>query len=237
MAYNFLSLVNDVNRRLNEVELNESNFDSAIGFYSSIKDGVNSSVRYINQVAYEWPFNHETQQEPLNVGEVRYFLPYDLKTLDMDSFRIKRNDNLNVSTQKLRNISYEEYLSKYVDAEYDRKTSSYGVPRYVFKTPSLEYGVYPAPDKEYEIVYEYYKLPVDMIKATDSPSIPEQFRYVINEGSMYYAYSFRGDLESAQLSFQKFNQGVESMRSIYINRYDYVRSTVIERRRTGLKVQ
>ena len=31
MAYDFLGLVNDVNRRLNEVSLTSSNFDTATG--------------------------------------------------------------------------------------------------------------------------------------------------------------------------------------------------------------
>jgi hypothetical protein len=75
-----------------------------------------------------------------------------------------------------------------------------------------------------------------MISFSDVPSIPEQFRYVINEGSMYYAYMFRGDLQSAELSFAKFNQGIDSMRSIYINRYEYVRSTMLNNNPIGLKV-
>lgn len=233
MAYNFLGLVNDVNRRLNEVELTENNFEGAIGFYSSIKDAVNNTLREVNHEAYEWPFNHETQEEPLNIGEVRYAFPYDLKSVDMESFRIKKDDTLNVETKKLRPISYEEYLQRFVDADYNTNTSGYSVPRYVFRTPSLEYGVYPAPDKEYEIVYEYYKLSVDLVKATDTPSIPEQFRYVINEGSLYYAYMFRGDLQSAGMSYEKFNKGVEAMRRVYIHRYDYARSTVINRNNTG----
>ena len=237
MAYDFLGLVNDVNRRLNEVELTTSNFTNAIGFYSSIKDAVNNTVREINHEAYEWPFNHETQEEPLNVGDVRYAFPYDLKSIDMDSFRIKGDRDLNVDTRKLRNISYEEYLSRYVDAEYNPEESKYSVPRFVFKTPGLEFGVYPAPDKEYEIAYEYYRLTVDLAKATDTPSIPEQFRYVINEGSLYYAYMFRGDIQSADLSYKKFRQSIDTMRSIYINRYDYIRSTVIQRHNIGVRVE
>ena len=229
MSYNFLGLVNDVNRRLNEVERTSYTFDNAVGFYSTIKDAVNSTIRHINQEDFEWPFNHETQEEPLNVGEVRYFFPYDLKSLDMETFRIKRDSDLNVETKKLEVISYEEYLDKYVDAEYNDQTSSYSVPRYVFRAPSQEFGVYPAPDKEYEIVYEYYRLPVDLISSTDVPSVPEQFRYVINEGSMYHAYMFRGDLNSAELSYNKFLRGIKNMRSIYINRYEYARSTVISR--------
>lgn len=34
MAYDFIGLVNDVNRRLNEVELTTSNFATAQGYYN-----------------------------------------------------------------------------------------------------------------------------------------------------------------------------------------------------------
>ena len=45
MATTFLTLVNDVNKRLNEVELTSSNFGSAAGFYAHAKDAVNSGIR------------------------------------------------------------------------------------------------------------------------------------------------------------------------------------------------
>ena len=47
MATTFLTLVNDINKRLNEVELTSSNFASATGFYAHAKDAVNSGIRYI----------------------------------------------------------------------------------------------------------------------------------------------------------------------------------------------
>jgi hypothetical protein len=226
MAYDFLGLVNDINRRLNEVELSTSTFDSATGFYSASKDSVNAAIRYINQAAFEWPFNHVSQEELLTSGEVRYSYPSDTKTIDFDSFRIKRDETLGNETQKLRIISYEEYLDNYVDAEYNSSnTGIRTLPRYVFRSPSFEYGVYPPPDKAYEVVYEYYRLPVDLISATDVPSVPEQFRYVIIDGAMYYAYLFRGNSQDAQLQFIKFEEGIKDMRTLYINRYDYVRDT------------
>ena len=49
MAYNYLGLVNEVNRRLNEVELTSSNFSTATGFYSQVKDSVNASIQEIDQ--------------------------------------------------------------------------------------------------------------------------------------------------------------------------------------------
>ena len=49
MAYDYLGLVNDVNRRLNEVELTAANFASTTGYYSFAKDAVNASLRHIQQ--------------------------------------------------------------------------------------------------------------------------------------------------------------------------------------------
>lgn len=225
MAYDFLGLVNDVNKRLNEVQLTSSNFDSAVGFYSAAKDGVNAAIRLINQEQFEWPFNHVTQEEYLTAGEVRYSYPSDAKTIDMDSFRIKRNSTFNNETKRLKILSYEEYLDKYVDYEYNSTESIRSLPDYVFRAANLEFGVVPPPKHDYELVYEYYRLPVDLISATDVPAIPEQFRYIIVDGAMYHAYLFRGNSQDANMSFDKYMEGIKNMRSLYINRYEYLRDT------------
>jgi len=234
MAYHYLGLVNDVNRKLNEVQLTSANFATATGEYAMVKDAVNASIRYINQHEYEWPFNHVEETETLTAGIVRYAYPADAKTIDFDSFRLKRNTTLNNDTKRLRIISYEEYLDKYVDAEYNTSTSVRGAPDYVFRTPSQEFGLVRCPDKAYELVYEYYRLPVDLINATDVPSIPEQFRYVIVDGAMHHAYMFRGETQEAQIAMGKFVDEIKNMRSIYVNRYDYARSTVIPQNRTSV---
>lgn len=236
MAYNFLGLVNDVNRRLNEVELNSSNFGGAIGFYSQAKEAVNSSIRLINQQEFEWPFNHNTQEQTLTAGTTRYSFPADTKYIDFDSFRIKQDDTLGNDTQKLGLINYEEYLNRFVDQEYETSTGIRELPRYVFRAPNQVWGVTPNPDKAYVVVFEYYSIPSELSAYTDVPTVPEQFRHIIVDGAMYYAYMFRGDLNSAQLSMEKFNEGLKNMRTIYINRYDYVRSTMLITTPIGLKV-
>ena len=76
-------------------------------------------------------------------------------------------------------------------------------------------------------MYEYYRLPVDLINATDVPTVPEQFRHVIVDGAMYYAYLFRGNSQDATIVYQKYIEGIKNMKTLYINRYDYLRSTVI----------
>ena len=225
MAYDYISLVNDINRRLNEVELNSSNFITATGYYSFAKDAVNASIRHINQEEFEWPWNHVEETEVLAAGEVRYSMPYDAKTVNMNTFRIKRNADLNVETVKLKILSYEEYLDKYADSEYNSSTNNRSTPTHVVRTPSRELIFYPNPDKAYEVVYEYYALGYDLESATDVPNLPEQYRYVIIDGAMYYVYQFRGDMQAAQLALQKFEQGIKQLRSLHINRTEYLRDT------------
>jgi hypothetical protein len=70
MAYDFLGLVNDVNRRLNEVELTSTNFAAAGGFYGHAKDAVNAALQDIDQQQFEWPFNFISQNETLVAGTV-----------------------------------------------------------------------------------------------------------------------------------------------------------------------
>jgi hypothetical protein len=227
MAYNYLALVNDVNHRLNEVQLTASNFLTAKGFYSQAKEAVNSALQDINHQQFEWPFNYVEKTETLLTGSTRYGFPADAKTIDMDTFRIKGDSTLDVETYKLHIISYEEYLEKFVDQEYTTDTSKLGKPRYVFRAPGLEFGVVPAPDKDYEIIYEYYTTGYQLINPTDVPAIPEIYRHVIIEGAMYYAYMFRSNEQAAVIAKEKFEKGLKNMRTILINRYDYVRSTAL----------
>lgn len=228
MAYNYLGLVNDINHKFNEVPLTSSNFTSAGGFYSQAKDAINAAIQDINQDQFEWPFNHIRDELVLTAGETRYAFNNDMKSVDMDSFRIKRNSSLNNETVKLQILSYEDYLEKYLDQEYTTDTSVRGLPQYVFRAPSMEFGLAPCPDKAYEVVYEYYRNTVDLINHDDVPDIPEIFRHIIVEGAVYYCYMFRSNEQAATLAKAKFDKGVKNMRTIVINRYDYVRSTMIQ---------
>jgi len=229
MAYNYLDLVNEINRRLNEVELTSTNFLTSKGFYHTARDAVNSAIRHINHEEFNWPWNHREEEETLTAGISRYPYPEDVKVIDEKSFRLKRNDTLGITTKKLKSLDYQEYLDSYIDYEYNTSTNIRGVPTNIVRTPSQEFIFVPTPDKAYELVYEYYQNPVILQQATDVPTIPQEFRHVIVDGAMYYAYQFRGDSQNSQISQAKFKEGIKYMRSIYINRYEYVRSTVIDR--------
>jgi len=236
MAYNYLGLVNEVNRRLNEVELTSSNFATASGFYNTAKDAVNASLRHINHEESNWPWNHILEEETLTAGVTRYDYPTDAKLIDMNSFRIKKDTTLNVSTTKLKSMDYQEYLDNYVDYEYNSDSDMQTLPRHVVRAPSQEFIILPTPDKAYELVYEYYRNPVSLELYDDVPSVPLEFKHIIVDGAMFYAYQFRADTQASQIAQGKFEQGIKYMRSLYINRYDYVRSTVLTRSSSSLRV-
>ena len=223
MAYNFLGLVNAVNRRLNEVELTSSNFTSAVGFYSQAKDAVNAAIRYLNQSEYFWAFNHATKEQTLTANTSRYAFPTDAKVINFNSFRIKENTTLGNATTRFTEIAYEDYLDKHVEQEYS-STVGQGVPTRVAQAPDLEFVMTPEPDKAYELVYEYYTFPSDLSAATDAPTIPERFKHVIVDGAMHYGYLFRGNTQDAMVMKEKFDEGIKHMRSQLINRTPYVRS-------------
>ena len=219
MSYDYLGLVNDVAGRVNETPLSTSNFASARGFYSTAKEAVNSSIRFINQEERKWPFNHITYDEVLTAGTPRYSFQVDAKEVDFNTFRIQRDGTLAVDTIPLKQINYNRYITLGgIDTEYNNDTSIRQAPKFVAQGNSQDFVVYPSPDQAYTLTYEYYSLPTDLSLNTDVPAIPQSFRHVIVDGAMYYVYFFRGDIETADRIYQKFNDGIDNMRSIYINK-------------------
>lgn len=223
MAYNFISLVNDVLSRVNEVNLTSGNFSLATGFNADVKNAVNLAINEINTKDFVWPFNHVDQNVTLVVNQVRYNLPITARTVAWDTFRIKGNSANNYRTQKLMLIDYEHYLDQYCDVEY-RADDYKSLPTNVFRDRSDRFGVILPPDKPYELQYEFYTLPVYLEAATDVPTIPEPYKYVIHNGAMHYAYMFRGDVESASITRDIFDKSIETMRTILVNKTNYVRA-------------
>jgi hypothetical protein len=230
MAYNFLDLTNEACRRLNEVELTQDNFGNVKGFQSHIKDAVNSAIRDINYTHYEWPFNHSLVEEILTPGITRYPFPVDAAFVNPETFRIKEDETFGNETMKLKLIDYDDYLNRYIDQEYRSDDSTRECPQMVFLTTGLEYGVVPVPDQEYEIVYEYFRVPADLELYTDVPSIPERYRSVIIDGAMYHAYLFRSNEQAAAMAKEKFDKGITRMRTMLIgSSVQYMRSGMVSR--------
>ena len=227
MAYDYLDITNEVIARMNEVSLTAANFATARGFQIQCKNAVNDSINYINQREFGWPFTHLTNTQTLVAGQTRYSIPATSQSVDYDTFRISRDTTLAVAGTTLQIIDYKEYTQKYISQE--TTTSVGSVPKFVFRTPDNNYGLYPYPDKAYELKFEHFIKPVALSASTDVPTVPEQFRQVIVDGATAYAYQYRGEAQQYGINFSRFEDGIKQMQTLLINRADYVRSTYIPR--------
>src|SRR5210317_91977 len=117
MATTFITYVNDVLVKLNEVELTSANFASSRGVQTQAKNAVNQAVRYVNQREFGWPFNHSEASVTLTAGVTRYTSPSNTKHIDYATFRIKKDDTLGSGSVHLETIDYKEYLDRFVGQE------------------------------------------------------------------------------------------------------------------------
>ena len=124
MAESFLTLTNKVLARMNEVQLTSSTFSTARGIQVQCQNAVNEAVRYINQKEFQYPFNHATDTEVLVAGTVKYSLPATAKTVDYNTFRLVKDNDLNTSGGRLRVLNYNDYLNAYITQEDEIQTTT-----------------------------------------------------------------------------------------------------------------
>ena len=99
----YVTLVNELLRRLNEVTLDTAGdgFDSVRNVQALAKDAVNSSIRLILQDGQEWPFLKTTFTQTLSVGTRQYDFPADYSSTDWDTFYLKKLSSENNSPMPL----------------------------------------------------------------------------------------------------------------------------------------
>jgi hypothetical protein len=108
-----------------------------------------------------------------------------------------------------------------------------GIPRYIVRTADNNYLLYPFPDKQFSIKFDYYTYPSDMSDHDDTTTIPARFDPVIVDGATAYVYQYRGETQQYQLNFARFEQGIKNMQTLLVNKFDYLRSTYIPRTSTA----
>ena len=104
-----------------------------------------------------------------------------------------------------------------------------GVPQFIVRTPDNNYLLYPLPDKQYALIFDYYTFPDDLVAHGDITSIPDRFSPIIVDGATAFVYQYRGELDQYNTNFVRFEQGIKNVQSLLVNKYEYVRSTVIYR--------
>jgi hypothetical protein len=231
MATNYVTLVNKVLVRLNEVSLDIAGdgFDTVRGVQLLAKEAVNSSIRMILQDGQEWPFLKQVYTQALSAGTRQYSFPADMSTVDWDTFYLKLLSSRDNEPVALRPISYEEYIQRFRGRDDTGDASGDGAPQYVYQTFENKFGVTPVPDDAYEVEYVYWSFPSDLTLFSDSSIIPSRFDHVIVDGAVMFMMRFRSNEQSAAVHQNNFEQGIKAMRRLLLDDDLAVRSTVINR--------
>lgn len=212
MGSTYLELTNRVIRKINEVELTESNFNSVRGIQALCKDSVIDAIAEINQQKWEWPFHATNGTQVLIPGQTEYSFPNDFKVADWKSFQIQIDPLVGITnSHTLEEIDIDEWRQDRVDIDSDGKPLGLSMPRYIFKTNSNGFGVTPLPDKAYTLNYSYFKNPTILSAALDRTDIPVQFDNVIVFGALYHMNLFRENPQGYSIAETKFNDGIDNM--------------------------
>ena len=146
--------------------------------------------------------------------------------LDVDYVRVSRED---VTTRKLRYISYDDYLQRFREQDDRNSSGHHGMPQYVYRKPDYSsFGLTPIPDKnDYLISYDYYTTHTDLSAHGDNMALPDRFSSLIIDRSKYYVYMLRSDPDHANLSNRDYQRKLSLLKTDYASRADYMRDTRI----------
>jgi len=216
----YIDLCNLVIRHFNDVEFDTTNFSGSIGFHAFVKDAVNNALSEIYEGEIEWPFNHFDFTQVLTPHVQNYQNPVDSSKIDWNTFRLNRDDTLPVAASPLTYIAYYDYIQHWYKEDVADDIGT--VPRMVYRKQDGTWGVSKSPDKAYSITYEYWKHPGALSAITDTPTVPDNYSFVIVRGAIAQCYMFKQNATSFQVYDDKFTKGIKLMRTQLMNRYEYM---------------
>lgn len=211
MPSTFMDLTNRLLRRVNDVEITQSDFLSARGIQAAAKDYILDTVRTINTTKINWPFNAVEHSQTLETGTEEYAWPTNFTAAEWGSFQIQGDDTIGNTFETLQLITRDQWYAYDRDTDYESTTEGRDIPKYVFPSHGQGFGITPSPDEDYPIKYRYYKNPDDLVNYDDEVTIPNKFDYVIMAGALHHMNLFKENIEAAAIEEKKFKDGVANM--------------------------
>lgn len=225
----YLNLTNELLRRMGEVVMDVTDFNGARNIQALAKTAVNSAVREILHNAQEWPFLLSIETQTLTKGVGAYSFPANTSSVNWDSFYLKQHPTENNSPFRLNIITYVDYLKRYRPREDSNGEDGEGVPEIAYQTNDLTFGVSPLPLTDFEVEYQYFSYPEDLVEADDVCIIPSRFDNILLDGAMFYMLMYRSNEQGANIYKDKFDLGIRSMRRLLLDAPLYVTSTSVTR--------
>jgi hypothetical protein len=224
----YISLTNELLRRVGEVVMDSTEFDGARNVQALAKQAINSSVKELMHSAQEWPFALVTGTHTLATdGTSTYSFPTEFSSVDWESFYLRQLIAANNEARRLPVMSYTQYLDERRPKDDMAGAGGYGVPEAVYQTQEGKFGVTPPADQAYVVEYKYWQFPSDMVDSTDECIVPTRFDNVVIDGGMTYMMLYRSNEQSAAIHRDRFEQGIRNMRRLLMDEPLTMRSTML----------
>lgn len=223
----FLVLTNKLLRRLNEVQLTNTNFPQARNVQAMAQDAIIAAVAEINVRESQWPWNKNQGTALADVGTQEFTWPSDPVIPYWDSFRIQGVPADAIESATLTPLTQEEYFKYLRQIDLDSvPNDGLQIPKFVYPVVG-GFGVTPMPNKPYTIKYEYYTIPTDMVAYDDLCAIPTPFDYVIINFALKHYYMYKDNIEQADKWESAANKSFADIRNYAVNRPDYMWSNMV----------
>lgn len=221
----FLDYTNIILQSINEVPLTSQQFPNARGLQQFSKEAVNRT--YFDIVGeYQWPWMNDNTDLTLGTPELSgersldildewTEIPVTNPYKDAVDWSTIYYTNADGEKQNLQFLTWDEYVSNqnYHDAR------SY-VKYIVQSADGRSMGLLPFPEDISGLGKIYYRIwtrPSRFELYSDVIPMPDDHYNVLVDGAIHQLWSFRGNIEQAQLAYARFEKGLKKMKQKYTN--------------------
>lgn len=235
----YISMVNKLLRKINEVEVEEAQFNDVIGVTATAKDAIIDALDKIYNKKHKWPFMARIEQVMTTQNGITYAFPDDMLSVDWNSFVVMPYNTI-FKGYWLKPLNVGEYNRYFKPDDLTWITNhggqGKGPPRFVvsqeFKIPGVNtrgqnFNISPPPDRmetfpgspgdqDYFITYTYFRKPTRPVNALDELDIPEEWEYVLFSRALYHMYLFYDNNERATIADADFQEGYKDMINVLL---------------------
>ena len=223
MSMTYLDITNEALRTVNETPMSEQQFINARSIQAEAKNAVSKIYLEINAASKEWPWlladsapNSTSVKTVVPAGQQRITIPESYNYVDMHSFyitdKIDGTSTEQTISQSLSMISHSEWIQRFRDEDF-HESGNRELPRHVFMFPTKEYiGITPIGDKDYQIQYDAWGVPLELTNPNDIIPFPRQYRPVILRGVAMDLATFKGDTAAANRHGEAYLSLLNTMR-------------------------
>ena len=180
----FLELCQRVASRAGIATNAPTTVEGQTGILGKLVTWVVEADTYIQTMYHDWKFLFKEGSQPVTTGSAEVLKPTDYAHADITTFV------LDDGTDKVE-LQYMEYRDF---KQLIKLSTTEGTPTCITLKPNGNFQLYPTPEIDYTLTFDYYRTPVELSANSDESLIPERFhRLIVLQAVIYYAEDQEAD--------------------------------------------